>query len=212
MVEVWLSFNNREEVLQLPVTPFYLVSEAFNNQVVNLHTVGDVNLPGNRGLKELTIDSFFPAAGKNYYFARNPNPPPPLEAIALLEKWAHSKRPIRVIITERDINLAMMIESFSYGDQDKSGDIYFTLELKEYVFLKAPRLSTADATTAENAVSGGNTGVKTWTVKYGDTLTGIALSVYGNSERWKDIYEWNKTLVKDPHSMKAIEGKVLKLE
>ena len=125
MIEIWLSFNNREDVLQLPITPMYRLERNTNNQVVNLHEVGDINLPGMPGLREMTISSFFPAAGKNYYFSRYADVPDPLEAVAFIDKWARSRRPIRVIITERDINFAALIESFSYGDDDQSGDVYF---------------------------------------------------------------------------------------
>lgn len=211
MVEIWLSFNNREDVLQLPVTPMYRLECGANNQVVNLHETGDVNLPGTPSLREMTISSFFPAAGKNYYFSKYEDVPDPLDAVALIEKWRTSRRPIRVIITERDINFAALIESFSYGDDDQSGDVYFDLKLKEYIFLEAPTLATADATTTETAKAKEHADKKEWKIRYGDTLTGIALSVFGDSAKWKDIYEWNKDLIKNPGSLKAIEGQVLKL-
>lgn len=168
-------------------------------------------MPGMPGLREMTISSFFPAAGKNYYFSRYADVPDPLEAVAFIDKWARSRRPIRVIITERDINFAALIESFSYGDDDQSGDVYFDIKLKEYIFLEAPTLATADATTTETAKVSANAGKKEWKLTYGDTLTGMALSVFGDSSKWKDIYEWNKDLIKNPNSMKAIEGQVLKL-
>jgi len=40
---------------------------------------------------------------------------------------------------------------------------------------------------------------KIYKVKKGDTLWGIARRFYGAGVRWRDIYEANKGLIKDPH-------------
>ena len=39
----------------------------------------------------------------------------------------------------------------------------------------------------------------TYTVKSGDTLSGIALSQLGNASRWREIYNLNKDIIKDPN-------------
>lgn len=40
---------------------------------------------------------------------------------------------------------------------------------------------------------------RTYVVKKGDTLSGIAKKFYGNALRWKKIYEANKSKIKKPH-------------
>ena len=42
---------------------------------------------------------------------------------------------------------------------------------------------------------------KTHTVKAGETLSAIAKEVYGDSKRWKEIYEANKALIGDNPNM-----------
>lgn len=208
-MEIWLSFNNREETLQLPVVPFFTISNPVNNHVINLHAVGDVNMAGNLGLSELEITSFFPDTNKHYAFAKESLPP--MDMVQTILKWRASRRPVRLIITEIDFNKPMLIEDFQYGHEDKSGDIYYSLQLKEFIFVEAPKMSTDGATTGLTATANENTGLKEWRIVYGDTLSGISLSVFGDSSRWKDIYKWNKDMIKNPHSLKAIEGKVIKL-
>ena len=39
---------------------------------------------------------------------------------------------------------------------------------------------------------------RTYVVKRGDTLSGIAKEVYGDGKKWREIYEANKDKIKDP--------------
>ncbi|HNS50795.1 MAG TPA: LysM peptidoglycan-binding domain-containing protein [Anaerolineae bacterium] len=45
--------------------------------------------------------------------------------------------------------------------------------------------------------------VEIYVVKRGDTLSGIAKALYGNAGRWKEIYEANRNLIKDPNLIKT---------
>ncbi|MDO4922752.1 MAG: LysM peptidoglycan-binding domain-containing protein [Peptococcaceae bacterium] len=206
--ETWLSFNNRAEVLQLPVTPFITVKTGQSVETVVLQKMGAVSIPGLRNADSINVESFFPAVGTNYNFLKC-TPPDPWEAVKMIKRWKESRRPIRYIVTDTDINLALLIKGFDYGLEDKTKDVRFSLELVEYVFLDSPVAATAQGVTSENAVSGSQKGATTWRVRYGDTLTGIAKSVYGDTSRWKEIYEANKSLITDPNSLKSIEGKTL---
>jgi hypothetical protein len=50
----------------------------------------------------------------------------------MIENWIDQKVPIRLIITDTNINKEFSIEGFSYREQDGTGDVYFSLDLKEY--------------------------------------------------------------------------------
>lgn len=57
-MEFWLQQN--KDKFQLPVKPSdYTVSVSHKNTVVNVIQVGDVNLIGNTGLREISLKSFF---------------------------------------------------------------------------------------------------------------------------------------------------------
>lgn len=207
--EVWLSYNNREEVLQLPVSPFFRLETAQGVETMNLQKLGQISLPGLRELESITLESFFPA--QDYNFLKYHDIRDPWECVAMIKRWKESRRPIRLIITETNINLAMLVKNFNYGVEDGSDNVNFTLELVEYVFLETPKSSTAYATTSESAVASSHAGDTEWEVRYGDTLTGIAKSVYGDTSMWKEIYEANKDLITNPDSMANIEGQTLVL-
>lgn len=209
--EVWLSFNNREETLWLPVSPFFTLETSQGSEEVTLQKLGTISLPGLKDLDGMTLESFFPHVGANYSGLQYKDLPDPWECVALIKKWKESRRPIRVIITNTSINVAMLITSFDYGVVDGTSDVHYTLKLKEYVFLDLPKSATAYATTSESAEAGSHSGATEWRVRYGDTLTGIAKAVYGDTSMWKDIYEANKDIITDPNKLSSIEGEILTL-
>lgn len=211
-IECWLSWQNRSDEIKLPVTPFPWLSKPKNNQVVNLYERGDVNLAGNLGLRAMTLESFLPHVGHKYSFLSTPYDDDPYATCRLIDKWFVSDYPIRVVFTGTNYDIAFMIDSFEYGEKDRTRDVYFKLDLSEYRFVDEATKATADATTAENAVAEAQKDLKNWTVKYGDTLSGISKAKFGNFDHVEDIIKWNKDLIKTPDSLKAIAGKELKLE
>lgn len=132
-MEFWLSWNNKAEQHQLPVLPSHFEIETSNmNTVVNINDIGNINLIGKSDLKKITLESFFP--NQDYTFVATQNRWNPYVYVESIERWRKSGKPIRLIITDTPINLALAIESFTYGERDGSGDVYFVLELAEYVF------------------------------------------------------------------------------
>ena len=118
-----------------PVSPeSYTISVSSRNTVANVFQVGDVNLKGKTGLREVSLNSFFPA--KDYNFAKMVGDP--LSLVTQIEGWRNSDNPCRVVIG-RVLNMECTIESFLWGEQDGTGDIYFTLTLKEYKRIKTKK-------------------------------------------------------------------------
>ena len=236
-IECWLSWQNRTDELRLPVTPFFDLSKSKNNQTLNLYEFGDVNIPGNLGLKSFDIESFFPHRGHNYNFCPR-DTDDPYSYCRLIDKWFSDVYPIRVIFTNTNINISMLIESFNYGETDRTRDVYFKLSLREYRFIDEPSAASSGGTTFENAVansynpeyatSGGRSGTpiagmpwtqdagdwdySEWTAKYGDTITGISIAKFGDETHVDKIIELNKDLIKKPDSLKNLAGQVLRLE
>lgn len=52
-------------------------------------------------------------------------------------------------------------------------------------------------------------GIRSYTVVKGDSLSKIAKRLYGDANRWKEIYEANKDKIKDPDLI--YPGQVLKV-
>lgn len=206
-MDIYLSFDNNKESIRLPVLPSsFTLSKANTNTVVNINSIGDINLIGKTGLNEITIESFFP--NQEYSFCLYNGFPKPKECVSTIEKWMRSGKPIRLIITETSINYAMAIENFQYGEEDGSGDVKFSLSLKEYKFIKATsvttqKIKTQNGTTIKKPVTKRETkqvGTK-YTVKKGDTLGLIAKKTTGDWNNYKAIAKANN--ITNPNKLKV---------
>lgn len=133
-MEFWLTFDNNKDQLQLPVPPReFRLNEGQIINTAELTEYGEIALIGQRKLVTVSLESFFP--NQEYFFVQYKGFPKPYECVRLLRQWKESLKPVRFIVTDTSINLACVIESFEYGEQDGTGDVYFTLQLKEYRFI-----------------------------------------------------------------------------
>lgn len=208
-MEFWIKQN--EGALQLPVKPTeFNVTVAHRNTVVNVIQIGDINLMGKTGLREVSLSSFFPA--NDYNFSNNFGRKDPIACVDQLEGWRNSGKPIRVIITDL-LNMEATIESFTWGERDATGDIYYTLALKEYKKIKTKtatatvetaKPTTRDITDIVNSIFG-----QWYVIKKGDSLWSIAKKFYGNGAQYTKIYNANKTKIKNPNSIPV--GQVIKI-
>jgi hypothetical protein len=137
LMEIWL--KQRSKRVMLPVLPQeYQVTSDQNNTVVNVIGIGDVVLKGKRGLQRITFSSFFPMR-YDRSFCETSNLRKPKEYVKLIESMKRSGA-LKSIITETPVNYWSTIETFEWGEQDGTGDIYYTLTLQEY---RAPSVSVS---------------------------------------------------------------------
>lgn len=195
-MDFYLSYNNNEEQLRLPVTPSdFELSQRNNNTVININALGEINLIGKKGLASISLSSFFPA--QEYYFCKYTGFPKPYECVKMIQKWRDSGRPIRLIITGTSINYAMTIENFIFSEQDGTRDVYFTLELREYVFTKQVKPTnvvtpngtqvTVPATKRESKPIPSK-----YKVQKGDNMYTVAKKTTGSMSNAKAIAKTNK--------------------
>ena len=195
-MDFYLSYNNNEEQLRLPVTPSdFELSQRNNNTVININALGEINLIGKKGLASISLSSFFPA--QEYYFCKYTGFPKPYECVKMIQKWRDSGRPIRLIITGTSINYAMTIENFIFSEQDGTRDVYFTLELREYVFtkqVKPTKVATPNGT--QVTVPATKRESKPIPSKYkaqkGDNMYTVAKKTTGSMSNAKAIAKTNK--------------------
>lgn len=129
-MDIFLSTMDRKQIIQLPIVPpDFKIPSPVSNEVFTTINQGDIKLLGRRGLKSLTIDSFFPS--KVYPFSRN-NKYFGWEYYEIIEGWIDKRMPIRLIMSNTPINMLMTIENFEAGLQDGSGDVYYSLALSEF--------------------------------------------------------------------------------
>ena len=202
-MEIWL--NNGNDKIRLPILPSsFEVESSQQNTPENVHRKGEVNLLGKRNLKTIEISSFFP--NHDYPFCQYHGLKKPYFYVKKIEGWKDSNVTPRLIITgDADINMEVSIENFKYGENDATGDVNFTINLKEYIVVKYSKPAKKTNTKTGKKVNkktrkkarpnkskkGGNT----YTVKKGDTLLKIAKKKTGKSSNWTKIYNLNKKII-----------------
>lgn len=188
---------NKDESIQLPVLPAsFNISEAQNNVVVNITSLGDANLPGKRALRELTLSSFFP--NQDYGFLVCERKKDPYDYISWLRERKRKGTIMRIIITGAHINFTCLIEKLEYGEDDASGDVNYTIELKEYRELESSESKSSNSGSSSGTKSSGRVSKskpKTYTVKKGDTLKKIAKKYLGSASKSKSLYKKNKKVI-----------------
>lgn len=155
-MDIFLSVNNRAEIIQLPIVPSeFKINSPVNNETFTTINQGDIKLFGERGLKDLTIESFFP--NKEYSFARS-NDYKRWEYIEMIESWIDRKLRVRLVVTGSPTNIVMAIEDFEYGVQDGSGDIYYSLSLSEFKDIQLQKKAIPSQSKAKVTKSSMNSG------------------------------------------------------
>ncbi|MDQ0658754.1 LysM domain-containing protein [Paenibacillus sp. W2I17] len=212
--EVWLSFNNNAERLRLPVNPPDItIGNASQTTTVDVAGIGEVAIINDPVLKTFEFNSFFPATWGPY--CEYEDIPNPKQAVAMIEKWKASSKPIRFLVSGTAWNFAATVEDFVH--REEGGDvetIYYDLSLREYKFVTIRKLDTSKkASNGSTKVTTSSTAARpstkttpaSYTVKSGDSLWKIAQA---NGTTWQKLAELNK--IKAPYTIKPGQGLKLK--
>ena len=127
-MDIYLSVNNRAQVLRLPVLPAeFSVAKPQTNEVFETVSLGELKLIGRPGLKTISWSSFFPI--RDYPFLRDRSDTA-FGYLYTIDTWIKKKLPIRLIITETPINMACCVDDFSYTI-GKDGNMKYSITLSE---------------------------------------------------------------------------------
>ena len=182
-----LTIDNVQYVL--PVPPSSWEIQGSNNVgSTNVMNFGEVNNGSQPNLKTTSISSFFPL--NNLGFISSSEFKEPLKYIEAFDKAREKGTVIEYQITDTPVYMNCIITGFNYGEQDYTGDYYYTLDLKEDKSIELVNKDgkiDAKGYVPENSQYG-----YYWEVKEGDTLLKIAKSAYGDSTKYIDIMAKNK--------------------
>ena len=201
-MELWLKQGSNK--LRFPVLPSeYTISSGQLNTTVNINALGEINLFGKRGLKTVSFSSFFPRRKDNY--CEYSNIKKPKAYIQQLETMKQTG-PAKLYITGI-ISMEVSIEEFEYSETDGSGDVSYTINMKEHRLISIPESVIVEASPVP-ADSGardttGKEKPSTYTVKKGDSLSKIAQKLTG-SANWQPLYNANKgTIGSNPNKIQV---------
>ena len=199
----------------MPQTPAKLSAKiSGKNTTVTLLNEGEINFLKYPGLTEITLPLVFPmlTASKrpDYY-------------LTLLERAKTQRTTTQFIMTRTtpagqllfDTNIKVSVEDYTIEESATNGlDVSVEVKLKQYRDYSTKTVAikttvkhndskdttvkkTATVQTTRPATNAPQT--KTYTVKKGDTLWGIAKKYYGNGAKYPTIYNANKGKIKNPN-------------
>jgi len=133
-MNITLSANNNADIYVLPIVPPNIEINSPQKNETFEGLKGDFTLIGNKGLKEISISSFFPV-DKNYSFVAQGAEKNGWKYVEFVENLKKNKTPVRVVMTNKQkhtiFNGLCSVENFKYKP-DNVGDIQYTLDLKEF--------------------------------------------------------------------------------
>ena len=136
--------------VQFPVTPGgYEVETSGNNGTVNINALGTVSMLGKRGLNSIKFQSFFPNPNNQYSFSHDWGTSP-YDYVERIIAMKNSGQPARLVISGTNVSTPVTIEEFAYSEKDGSGDVYFSIGLREYRYI-LQESAVINATTGMNA-------------------------------------------------------------
>lgn len=199
----------------MPQTPAKLsVKISGKNTTVTLLNEGEINFLKYPGLTEITLPLVFPmltaSTRPDYY-------------LTLLERAKTQRTTTQFIMTRTtpagqllfDTNIKVSVEDYTIEESATNGlDVSVEVKLKQYRDYSTKTVAikttvkhndskdttvkkTATVQTTRPATNAPQT--KTYTVKKGDTLWGIAKKYYGNGAKYPTIYNANKGKIKNPN-------------
>lgn len=189
--------------LTLPVTPAgYSWAVGRNMETINISQLGDVYRPGGRSrFAGDPLECLLPA--QNYPWMESGAVANPQYYLDVLTSWAAAGEPVRYIVTGTDINTLVFLENVDYREQDGTGDVYVSIQLREYTDLEAREVALAsvpDTNTGNAARPTESSGTgQSYTIVKGDTLSAICRRYYGkySSTYYNALAKYNG--LKNPH-------------
>ena len=140
-MDIVLSVNNRADILTIPVIPpFFTVTKPQGNHVFETVSKGELQLIGTPKLKGISWETFFPV--RDYSFLKDRSMWG-WDYIYKLDTWIAEKLPIRLVITDTPINMAVAVKNFEYTIKS-DGDLWYKLEFEEFPLLEETVDTTDD--------------------------------------------------------------------
>ena len=199
------------------VQPNFEIVESRKIETVDLLYGKPATIIGNIQLNEFSYNSIFPINNGSYCEVSNLKKP--IYYVRQIEKIKNGTNQVRIRIPDYKINKMYSIESFTWKEEGRLGDISYSISFKEYnrpaTVTLTERTSTdtdniteeslqtdTTATTFNNTLQGDARDIKeskttTYIVKSGDCLSSIARKY---NMKWKDLYDLNKDIIgNDPN-------------
>lgn len=182
---------------ELSVNPPELtVTQDNKDKTIDLLNVGEINVPGMRGLIKISLSTFLPDSDSPFYTGNTPE-----KVIQAVKKAKNGKKTIRIIISGSDVNTLFTVSSMSETYKEGQADVYISWSFVEMRDLNTGQVASFVKRYTDTGLCTRSTKrsiPKVVTVQAGDTLWNIARRYYDDGSRWKDIAAANDMYKDNP--------------
>lgn len=165
--------------------PEISVTQDNKDKTIDLLNVGEINVPGKRGLVRVTLATFLPDSNSPFYTGTAPE-----RIVQAVKKAKNGQKPIRIIISGSDVNTLFNVSSMNETYKEGQGDIYISWSFVELRDLNTGQVASFVRRYTDTGLCTRSTKrsvPKAVTVQSGDTLWNLARRYYDDGSRWKDI-------------------------
>ncbi len=192
-MDIVIKWKDDSMSLQFPINPpSFNQGLTQNNTSLYIHNFGEINLKGKRALKTVSWQSFFPS--REYYFEKTAFKDPYDYYIKTINSLVEDNTTVHLVITDTDINMYATIESFSHGEEEKNGDVAYSIDFKEYR-VPANTGTKGSAGTRSGGAQGKEAKKTSYKWKAGDTWPKVCKKKLGTSKTWKAVRKKNKKVI-----------------
>ncbi|MCX4273965.1 MAG: LysM peptidoglycan-binding domain-containing protein [Acetatifactor sp.] len=165
--------------------PEISVTQDNKDKTIDLLNVGEINVPGKRGLIRISLATFLPDANSPFYTGTVPE-----RIIQAVKKAKNGQKSVRIIISGSDVNTQFTVSSMNEIYKEGQGDIYISWSFVELRDLNTGQVASFVRRYTDTGLCTRSTKrsvPKVVTVQNGDSLWNLARRYYDDGSRWKDI-------------------------
>lgn len=165
--------------------PEISVTQDNKDKTIDLLNIGEINVPGKRGLIKVSVSTFLPDGNSPFYKGTAPE-----KIIQAVKKSKNGQKPIRIIISGSDVNTLFTVSSMNEIYKEGQGDIYIAWSFVEMRDLNTGQVASFVRRYTDTGLCTRETKrkvPKAVIVQQEDTLWGLAKRYYDDGSRWKDI-------------------------
>lgn len=165
--------------------PEISVTQDNKDKTIDLLNVGEINVPGMRGLIKVSLATFLPDSNSPFFTGTAPE-----QIVQAVKKAKNGQKAIRIIISGSDVNTQFNVSAMNEIYKEGQGDIYISWSFVELRDLNTGQVASFVRRYTDTGLCTRRTTrsvPKTVTVQNGDTLWNLARRYYDDGSRWKDI-------------------------
>lgn len=173
-------------------------------QNFDIISLGAVKTPRGTDVEEVSWDGeFFGISKRREAIVKSNIWREPMECVRILKDFIENETVLNLIVTETWINLDVTIASFQPTAYGAYGNIKYSIifnqkkPLKIYDTNELNIESFSQKTKPRNDTAEGKYGGGAYPVASGDTLSGIAMKIWGSAAKWIELYEANKNALEE---------------